>query len=207
MFINKTELTSEMWIDLLESRRLQITPFLKSFTLPEIGSFRSVRGDGEIQNLNTDKPKFSGDESLLKYGVNLFNKIQGIFDEQPLECVRVFDSDGVRLRTQINDKKTYTGIKHLWGITRSGEWVLVRINFVLVTLTNGSRLEQALSVDIRHSSPVEILKVLEIKPIKIWMHIGITVDEWVNRRFTQYSEIKRLKKDMEFDSKILFGII
>ncbi|HMP67173.1 MAG TPA: hypothetical protein PKA60_00285 [Candidatus Paceibacterota bacterium] len=208
MFIEKRNLTIERWVDLLVSRRKQITQFFDSFTLPELGSFRSPRDDDrEIYDLNHDNPGFWGDLFLIKNGDGLFKDIQGIFGEQPVSRIKIFDPLTKSIVTGPLDwSKNYTGVKYLWGITRSAQWVLVKVDFDLEKL-HGYCRERATRVEVKGSNPGEILEITGTNPLDIWMTMGRQVDDWTNRRFSQYSEIKRLQNEMNFDNQIVINSI
>lgn len=186
LLVRKSSLTEADWVDLTEARRQLIKPHLSSFTLPTLGSLEcliTVKDDGSSgprHSIQDDTDTTTGDKRFSL-------KTQGLFE--PCELC-----DGPWYFKEF-------GTREMWGLTRSGLWVLATINCVGKPYKTGNqRTETAMTVEIAEvplsvlitKTRCEINKEDPDRPSRIWYELGETIQQLEKRRFKAYEEARKL---------------
>jgi len=160
LLVKDRPLTRAEWIKLVEDRLWTIKPHLDIFTLREIGDLRLLASP--TGTLKDDNPKVVGDSRGLKF--------QGIFESQ---C------------TKYEPTGDDSGVLKFWGVSRSGEWVLVRVILTLGERTDPKynvRLQKAEVVEIQKVSLYDLLIQMGTTPLSVWDSLGVAIQSWESDR-------------------------
>jgi len=187
-FVRKKQITDEEWDDLIEDRRELIKPHLDFFTLPELGSLFCVK-DGEScqHELKYDVSVSTGDPRFSL-------KTQGIFRKQPWCSVKQPSIDRY-------------GTMRVWGLARSGLWVLVTIGFIEEDKdSHGFKVGRAINVDIVESDLSTIVRETNQEPQLIWEELGKAIQGWAESRKQIYDKALDLSLMVQFE-ELAFSLI
>ena len=159
LLIRKDQLTDDDWLYLLESRRREIKPHLKMFTLPEIGSLTRF---GKSCPISKDEPEIigSGKFSLKTQIVSeiLYKSI----------CPGSIPPSG-SFHINVPQK--------IWALTRKGLWVVITFTFCDEEyLPCHKRVK---TVEIREVPLVDLLDETQCQPMDIFDAIAKASRSWV----------------------------
>ncbi len=197
-FVRKDQLTNEEWLGLIEARRSLIKPHLDTFTLPELGSLQCLRSETSFTHaLNLDVSATIGDERFSL-------KTQGLFYEQPWSAEeRIPNSGACR---DPGDCPCPDGVKRIWGLTRSGLWVLVTVSFVGEEGYKNRGYEKAYTVEIQEVDLPTIVAITKEKPQKMWLKLGEAIKKWAGFRKGLYDQALGLAQAVEAE-ELMFSLI
>lgn len=184
VLVRGTKLGWEDWLNLVKARHNMIKPRLDRFTLPELGDLECLQRYVWDHSLREDGPKFPGKE-----GFSL--KTQGVFSVQPYEAEEL--SPGRMLGAK--------GIKRIWGLLRSGEWVVGKLEYVLEAGHKGQGYERAKVLTIKKTSLEQLIEETKEKPEVIWRKLGLTIKEWEESRKRLYEEALALARIVESEEE------
>ena len=179
LFIRKDRLSDEEWFVLIEARRSLIKPYLNTFTLPELGSLKCLCRASFTHELSMDCPEIGGDE---KFSL----ETQGIFYPQPWSAIERIPNSGLRPRP--GDVSCPDGIMQVWGLTRSGLWILAEVRFVGEAGYKRRGYERAKTVVIRQVDLSTIISKTKEEPQKMWRDLGEVIKEWAEFRERLYNQ-------------------
>jgi hypothetical protein len=194
MFIRKNQLTDEEWFDLIEARRELIKPHLDSFTLPELASLECMRSESHTHELSFDVSTSTGDERFSL-------KTQGVFHMQPWAAVERIPNSGYR--PGYGQVGCPDGTMRVWGLTRSGLWVLVTIAFTGEPGYKDRGREQARTVEIIEADLPTIARMTKEKPQLMWEEIGRAIKGWSEHRKHLYHNALNLARMVEIEELAL----
>jgi|GEM_PF-2540718 len=195
ILIRKNKLNDKEWLDLIEARRQLILPHLDSFTLPELASVPCLRSEISFTHeLRFDKPTLTGD--------NRFSlKIQGIFRKQPYSAIKRISNSGYQASP--GGVSCPDGTMLVWGLTRSGLWILVTIDFVGEAGYKDRGYERATTVEIVESDLSTIVAKTKEEPWQMWNELGRAIKGWRERRKSLYHEALALAQMVETEELAL----
>ena len=188
VFIRKNPLTDKEWLGLIEARRELIKPYLDSITLPELGSLECLKIDTYMHALNNNAPSLTEDEQLSL-------KTQGLFFKQPRSVVKEISGKGCLFSSG--------GITWVWGLTRSGLWVLVTINFIGELGYKNRGYERAETVEIVESDLSTIVAITKEEPQQMWKELGETIKGFAEHHKPLYNQMLRLAQMVEIEELAL----
>jgi len=198
MLVRKNELAYEEWFGLIETRRELIKPHLGSFTLPELGVLECMRSQISFTHmLRLDISTTTGDERFSL-------KTQGIFRMQPWSAVDRIPNSGYHAPPGY--VKCLDGIMQVWGLTRSGLWVLVTISFVGEDGYKGRGYERAKTVKIIETDLPTIAAKTKEEPRQIWEELGKAVKVFAEHRKLLYSQALNVARMVEVE-ELAFSLI
>lgn len=186
VLVRENKLTDEEWFGLIEARRELIKPHLDSFTLQELGSLRCMRNrDSYSSLLRLDVSTSTGDERFSL-------KTQGVF--------------WLIAREQIPNPgwPDYpNGTKRVWGLTRSGLWVLVTIGFVTERGYKERGYERAKTVEVIEADMPTIATKTKCKPRWMWKKLGEAIEGFAERRRSLYNQALGLARLVQIEELAL----
>ncbi len=186
LLVRKNQLTDVEWFALLEARRSLVKPHLDTFTLPELGSLKCFRRELSFTHeLRLDGPKVIGDERFSL-------KTQGIFRPQPWSAIERIPNSGYR--PPPGGVACPDGTMQIWGLTRSGLWILAEVRFVGEDGYKERGYERAKTVEITEVNLPTIVSKTKEKPQRIWEELGKAIKEWVEFREGLYNQALNLAR-------------
>lgn len=199
VLVRKNSLTDDEWLSLIEARRELIKPHLDSFTLAELGSFPCLTSESvHYHEIKLDNPIVVGEEPFSL-------KTQGIFDMQPWQAVeRIPNPDYKRFHA---GARCLSGTLLLWGLTRSGLWVLVTVRFVGENGYKDRGNERAESVEIIETDLPTIIAKTKSNPQDMWKKLGRAVKESAEKRENLYKMARNLARMVNVEELALQTIL
>jgi hypothetical protein len=198
IFLRQKQITDKEWLDLIEARRELIKPHLDSFTLPELGALECLRTELNFTHcLGNDLTITTGDESFSL-------KTQGIFRVQPWEAIERFPNSGYC--PSPGGVKCPSGTMLVWGLTRSGLWILVTIGFRGEDGYKERGYERAITVKIVETDLPTIVATAKEKPQKMWEALGKAIRGFAKHRKAIYEEALDLAQMVE-NEELAFSLI
>ena len=197
MFVRRKQLTDEEWFSLIENRRELIKPHLDSFTLAELGSLKCLRSAHFSHELRLDAPALTGDKQFSL-------KTEGIFNAQTWSAVEKIPNSGYQ--PPPGGVNVRDGTMQVWGLTRSGFWILVAINFVGESGYKERGYERAKTVNITEADLPTIVAKTKEKPQQIWEDLGKTIKSWAEHRESLYNQALGFARMIEIEERI-FSLI
>ena len=188
-FIREKQLTDKEWLDLIETRREIIKPHLDSLLLTDLGSLACMQSSINFNHhLRQDVSTSRGDERFSL-------KTKGIFGKQPWKAVNRIPNSGYRPGPgYINIPD---GTMQVWGLTHSGLWVLVTVDFVGESGYKDRGYERATTVKVVETSlPLLVFETKE-EPKVIWEEIGKTIKRWAEDRKNLYHQARDFAQVVE----------
>lgn len=176
LFVPQRQLSDEEWLMALDIRRAMIEPHLDEFTLGSLGKVKCITLGG------------MPNQPLVAPGLHHHPyDIQGIF---------VVSSSSRQYPQDANDTVN-PGSFYIWGLTRSGDWALVRVTYRNDFGYKGRTTQHVEDVDFAHSmSTGEMCKTANVKPRDVFVRLGKEVQAWAERRKQLYELAQRLADDM-----------
>lgn len=177
--VRKNILREDEWISLIQQRReFLIKPYLKSFTLPELGSVGCMWTDRVAllrHNLHDDDPKINsrGEFSLMT---------QGIFYET---------------KYSTNDGKT--GMKFICGLTRQDKLILAEIKYA-ISENPIAKYETATTINIGHTIFERILEITGEDPKNILCMLDNQILSWEKTCKERLEDISRIAAIMRAEN-------
>ncbi len=198
VFVRRSQLTDEEWFGLIESRRELIKPHLDLFTLPELGALECMRSESSsTHKLRLDVSITTGDEQFSL-------KTQGIFRIQPWSAIeRIPNSD---YRPSPGGVNYPDRTMRVWGLTRSGMWVLVTIGFVDEDGYKGRGYERAMTIEIVKADLPTIAAKTKEKPQQMWKELGKAIKSFMEHRESLYNQALNLARMVEIE-ELAFSLI
>ncbi|OGZ32542.1 MAG: hypothetical protein A3H02_00150 [Candidatus Niyogibacteria bacterium RIFCSPLOWO2_12_FULL_41_13] len=198
VFVRKNQLIDEEWFGLIEARRELIKPHLDSFTLPELGTLECMRSETSFTHmLRLDIATTIGDERFSL-------KTQGIFRIQPWSAVERIPNSGHR--PPPGGVNCPDGTMRVWGLTRSGLWVLVTIGFVGENGYKDRGYERARTVEIVETDLPAIATKTKEKPQRMWKELGKVIKGFAEHRKSLYNQALNLAQMVEVE-ELAFSLI
>lgn len=197
MFVRKSQLSDEEWLNLIEVRRELIKPHLNSFTLPELGSLECLRRETFKHMLRLDISTTTGDERFSL-------KTQGIFRVQPWSAVERIPNSGYY--KFFGDANCPDGTMRVWGLTRSGLWVLVTIGFVGERGYKDCGYERAKYVEIIEADLLTIITETKEKPQEMWEELGKAIKDFAEHRKCLYDQALNLLRIIQIE-ELAFSLV
>lgn len=186
VLVRKVPLTDEEWLGLVAARRELIKPHLDSLTLPELGSLSCMRSETNFTHeLRWDALTLLGDERFSL-------KTQGIFRVQPWSVVEKIPNSG--FRPEPGCTPCPDGMKQVWGLTRSGLWVLAAISFVDQAGYKGRGYERARTIEIQEVDLPTIVAKTKEKPQRMWEELGKAIRGFADHREWLYEQARNLAR-------------
>jgi len=164
ILVRRDQVTKDEWIKLINARKALIEPLMDKVSLKTLGdSWVSREGGFKIR-----------EASFKTFSLEFNNPLglQGFFAEKG------------SIPTEELEKRIYG----LWGITRSGVWVLV----LMVSHLENHRFEMR-EISVLRSTPKKIMEELGISAKEVWDQLGIFVKNAVKERERLLDEIKNIK--------------
>lgn len=197
VFVRKNQLADEEWFGLIEARRELIKPHLDSFTLPELGALKCMQYDIFTSMLRSDVSTTTGDERFSL-------KTQGIFRMQPWSAVERIPNSGYCAPP--GGVNCPDGTMRVWGLTRSGLWLLVTIGFVGEPGYKGRGCERARTVEIVETDLPTIVAKTKEEPQWMWEELGKVIKGFAEHRKALYSQALSLARMVEAE-ELAFSLI
>ena len=198
VFVRKNQLIDEEWFGLIEARRELIKPHLDSFTLPELGTLECMRSETSFTHmLRLDIATTIGDERFSL-------KTQGILRIQPWSAVERIPNSGHR--PPPGGVNCPDGTMRVWGLTRSGLWVLVTIGFVGENGYKDRGYERARTVEIVETDLPAIATKTKEKPQRMWKELGKVIKGFAEHRKSLYNQALNLAQMVEVE-ELAFSLI
>lgn len=186
VLVRKDRLTGEEWIGLVEARRELIKPHLDSFTFPELGALECLRSEVNFEHaIQSDGPAVTGDERFSL-------KTQGIFRVQSWSAMERIPKSGYIAPP--GGISCPDGTMRVWGLTRSGLWVLASIGFAGGYGYKGRGYERATTVDIAEADLSTIIAETKEDPQEIWKELGDVIKRLAERRKALYDQAVNLAR-------------
>lgn len=194
VFVRKNQLADEEWFGLIEARRELIKPHLDSFTLPELGMLECMQSDNFMHMLRYDVSTTTGDERFSL-------KTQGIFRMQSWSAVERIPNSGYCAPP--GGVNCPDGTMRVWGLTRSGLWVLVTIGFVGERGYKDRGYERAKTVEIVETDLPTIAAKTNEKPQRMWEELGKVIKGFAGHRNALYNQALNLARMVEVEELAL----
>ncbi len=190
----KNEIGEEEWIKLIEARRNFIKPHLDRFTLLELGKTKCLRKNysGFDRDLCTelafDNPEIISDDGELSL------KTQGIFNCQSWDNIKYDYPPSHRFPG---------GTMQIWGLARSGDWIIAKIAFTGKAGYKHRVLETAETAEIEKTDLATIISRTGEKPIDIWRTLGNAAEEWKKKSKILYKHALKIYETFEIEDRLL----
>ncbi len=190
----KQSISEEEWVALIEARRDLIKPHLDKFTLTELRNIQCLRSEVSFSHaVRNDSPKVSGDE---EFSLNT----QGIFDNPRSAEIRIPNSG---FRPGPHGLATPNGKLQIWGLARSGQWVLVTVNFVGEAGYKDRGYERATEVLIVSTTIETIINQTKENPLEIWKTLGQAIKNFAEHRLALYEATEALAQKIEIEETMM----
>lgn len=173
-----------LWHNLIEARRALIKPYLDTFTLPDLGSLRCLKNEAD-----------SPDPSLHTLAAD--NPIIGLTGE-PFSL----KTQGIFRQAQPKIAKFPDNIKRIWGLARSGEWLLAEVE-IEKDIVNNVNYERALRVKIYEQTLEVIMFGLGVSYTDMWYELNESVRGWLRLRKKMYEDILEISRIIETEELLL----
>lgn len=193
ILVRQHPLTDDDWIQLIEGRRELIKPHLDAFTLPTLGALKCLKIEHWLNDLGHWKAT-DGDE---RFSI----QTQGLFFLQPHSAM-VYNLNREH-RCMPGDALPGTGIKKAWGLTRSGQWVIVTIGFVRSSGYKGRGREDVTDVCVDESDVPAILAETKTPAKEVWQALGQAVKNLAEQRKRLYVQARTLANMVDVDELLL----
>lgn len=193
LLVRQQPLTEKEWIELLERRRRLIKPHLNSFTLTELGRFpcllRYIQWVGirEAQHPNCGLTAYGTGGKSLEDAL----KTQGIFG---------FDTDSDILTP--DRTPMYNCRRFLWGLSRSGKWMLIEIWF----LRGGSPdlpTDGVYAFKIQTVPVEDLLTIQHLQLRDVWLGLGEAVAQWMKKRQELLDDAEELADQVNLEESLI----
>lgn len=195
VFVRKNQPNDEEWFGLIEARRALIAPHLDSFTLRELGSLECLRSEISFTHkLAIDAPVITGDSRFSL-------KTQGIFRVQPWSAIERTPNSGHR--PPPGGVNCSDGMMRIWGLTRSGLWVIASISFAGEAGYKGRGYERARTVEIIKADLPTIAMFTKVRPEQMWRELGDAIKAFARDRLALYDHARRLAQNVEVEELAL----
>lgn len=181
------------WLEMLEDERKSINPHLDRLTLRKLGSLRLFSGYASPSPAYVPSSKQLGDddpEIVASKGLSLAT--QGIFI--PGNYSRFVTTE-------------YQG--HIWGISRSGRWILAKVKNVFEehesATTDGSfdRYARVVKVEIAFSSIEEIVAGSVFSAYNHWDFLVAAIKRLIEERRQRHAEFEAYAEGVELEDRVV----
>lgn len=194
LLVSKETIDEVMWYRLIQARRALIKPHLDKFTLPELGSLECLRSEvGFTHHLAMDTPTVAGDKRFSL-------KTQGIFDRAIHADQRIPNSG---YQAESGYVSCPDGIMYVWGLTRSSDWLLIKVEFKGEPGYKNRGYERAQTVTIYEETLEAIMAVIKVEPISMWRMLGNKIKEWTEFRERLYHQALDISRIVETEELLL----
>jgi len=189
LLIRREKLTDKNWISLIVARHALIRSHLKSVTLPELGELKCLKTESFTHPLKEGGPTVNG------YG-RFSLETQGIFHKSWDSIERIKNSGH---RPPPGGVHVPDGTMRIWGLTRSGEWIVATVHYVGLEGYKARGFEQATHVEIQEIDVGSLIAVTKEKPQHIWEELGKTIKAWAEWRKILYDDALNLSHMVEIE--------
>jgi len=194
ILLRKNKIRKEEWLKLIEARRLLIKQHLNSFTLTELGKTKCLKKNSDrydyklCAELDFDDPKIISDDDRLSLD------IQGIFYPQSWN----------KIEYDFPPSQGFPGgTKQIWGLARSGDWIITEVVFTGAAGYKDCKYETAKTVKIEKTNLTIIIARTGEEPIDIWRKIGEAVKNWKKKRKELYDKAREIENVIKTEDKVL----
>jgi hypothetical protein len=185
----------EEWVSLVRERAQRLKPHLDRFTLNELGNVYCINGERlQEDTLTRDNPTV-----MSKEGHTL--KTRGIFGIQPHDSIQTFPGTG--FQPWPGGRRVPDGQKKLWGLIRTGSWVVVTITFIGVPGYKDRGREQAMQVTIEETALESLIEKTSVPPREIWDGLGEAVQNWKAHREQLAHVAAHLAEQINIEDRLL----
>jgi len=195
LLVRKTNPDYGEWLELLEARRVLLKPHLDSVTLPSLGvveCLASSIAEYHFHSIRSDSPIVKGDGRFSL-------ETQGIF---PAAGQHIYTPNS-GYHAPPGGIPSPDGVMLLWGLTRSGHWILAEIEFQGLAGHKGRGREKALSVDIQEATPARIVERTKSTAQAIWEELGRAIKRWLKNRQWLYFQMEEVARQVEMEERAL----
>jgi len=196
ILVRKRKIGEADWLKLIEARRALIKRHLDKFTLSELGASECLNDTGRRTYRLDNKPLVDNREhpKVISKDKELSLKTQGIFCIQPWDKIK-YDYP------QIHGFPG--GIMLIWGLIRSGHWIIVEVRFKGTAGYKHRGRELSETVKIEKTDLATIIARTEEKPIEIWKMLGEAVKKWTEKRKKLYEDTLKINDIIKTENKAL----
>lgn len=195
LLVPKKCLTIQDWYELTEARRVFIKSHLKTFTLMKLGEYECLMGESPSHHgIKCDAPKVGGDGKFSLETQGVFGGHHSVWEKRP--------ADYYRFGGQLSGWHP-SGNAWFWGLTRAGQWILVKVDFRGESGYKNGGYERAKKVEIGLSDPEAISAAMELKPWAIYGALGKAAGQWLAARKRLYNQALEIVKELEMEVEIL----
>jgi hypothetical protein len=192
----KEALTDTDWFDLIEARRAAIKTYLDTFTLPTLGDLHCMRSSNGLHTLTQDFPRQAPEEQRL-----FWLKTQGLFYTQPHSAIEY--KAGTGHQPGLGGVPYPDGVLQIWGLTRSGKWVVATVEFVGEAGYKDRGRQRATALSISECEIQDLLEKTKESPQVVWNSLGDSVKAWAERRQRLANEAQRLAHMIEIEELVM----
>lgn len=183
LLLRTAPLGDEEWIQLLESRRLLLKQYLDKFSLKTLGDVGCLSSESHQHEINWDNPEVVAQDGLGLDTQGIFGRGKTVFDQIKIPSA---PWSGWGPSTE-----TVGGTVDLWGLSRKGEWIVIKVEFKKESGYKGRGYDRAVKVTIRRTTVDELAEVAGSTQL-VWDLLGRTVAEWTDQRLRIYLQANEL---------------
>ncbi|HEY4509500.1 MAG TPA: hypothetical protein VJC15_00750 [Candidatus Paceibacterota bacterium] len=99
------------------------------------------------------------------------------------------------------------GSMQIWGLTRSGYWILAEVQFQGLPGYKNRGSQKALSVDIQEANPARIVEKTKCTAQEIWEELGRAAKEWLKDRHRLYAQAGEIVHRVDMEERALSLLI
>jgi hypothetical protein len=175
-------------------------PHLNKVTLREVGAieFAGSNGKGFGHKIREDNPQLvnHGDERLSL-------KTQGIFFHAHLASTEVPNSGYQPRKIGRDGLSIPNGERLFWGLTRSGEWIVIIISYTGEEGPDRLGYERARGVEILLPDARITVDMSKETLREAWRRLGLTIREWMRSREKLYKQACALSAIVGYEETVL----
>jgi hypothetical protein len=178
--MSRPRLDDELLYELVELRRSQLSAHLDLFSLETVDQVACLTRGKDLEPVGDDRPGWGGEGALGK-------RTQGIF--------------GYNNRSKLFEKPGHNagGTCYIWGLTREGKWVSVRVKFE-DRGRDGNKDQHATDVHFRQRAGLaEMLVCAKVTPLEVFAALSRATDGWVEHRNRLLAKATNLQSSMRIE--------
>lgn len=189
-------LSSGEWEQLIEERVQSLAWMMRHVTLEPLRAVGCLRMGNRLKfrSMEGDNPRV-----VSHGGVTL--STPGMFDIQPLQSVSSLGP----LRDEPKPGGDFReSAMRIWGMTRNGKWIVVRVAHELGELPHFSQsVQRAKTVTIVTCSLHELMAATRMTYRQIYFWLGREVSQWVEERRTHLREVEHLHRTISMNDQFV----
>lgn len=183
--IEEKKLTTEQWILLILGLQELIAPHIKNWKCSALKNMNIMRHEALYTGqLNFEEMCWMG-EPIVSAKNKLSLSTRGIFSTVESNYERI-SGDGTR---------------KIWGFTRSGKWILARLEYSVVD--RGDKYEKADRLWLTETGLTDLVCAYGIKPQAIWDILSNEVRKWHESREILAKESNYVFREVQFRTRII----